>query len=450
MCSSCIILVDKAVALTELCGLTILERLLRNLSRCGINQAIVLADRPDIVSAQVAVRSRARPQLSLVVAPESTGEPLIETLLRYWPDAAEPLLVISGNTVFDSRLLRSLLRKTVPTALIDSTEEARHDVLVSNVSDASGVKLCGAAVLSRDWANNRAGLYAKELRRGLVDGSIAALDVAEEPRYDPTLRRSLRPFWFPAPAPEHRHIAGRVLLDSTQKGALDFPAYIHAPIEKFLVSKLCKTAITPHQLTIAWVIAGFLATICFARGDLLIGIICSLFVGIVDGLDGKQARLKVEMTPRGKLEHQADTFFEAAWPTALACHFYSSGELPRAFYYLALRLVGEVLDGLAKKLIYARYQKLRRAPGRLEKTVRFFGGQSNTHTWTLAIGTLYGAPSIAFIVTAWWEMATAVIDLSHAAWNRLHLAGAASEQNVRSPASRKSDRSYISTRPSLR
>jgi hypothetical protein len=106
-----------------------------------------------------------------------------------------------------------------------------------------------------------------------------------------------------------------------QKGSLDLPALVHAPIEKFLISYLCRTSITPHQLTIAWIVLACATTILFALGHLIWGIVLALVVGILDGLDGKQARIKVETSKSGTLEHRFDSLFEVAWPSALAYHF---------------------------------------------------------------------------------------------------------------------------------
>ena len=150
------------------------------------------------------------------------------------------------------------------------------------------------------------------------------------------MRREIRPYWFPAPAPGQSQEAERVLLDAAQKGTQDFPALVHAPIENFLVSQLCKTAITPNQLTVFSNIVAWGATFLFATGHLTAGTVLALSVGILDGLDGKQARLKIETSKMGKLEHWFDALFEISWWIALAYYLQSSGRLRSAFGYLAL------------------------------------------------------------------------------------------------------------------
>jgi hypothetical protein len=52
----------------------------------------------------------------------------------------------------------------------------------------------------------------------------------------------------------------------------------------------------------------------FRDGHLIGGIVLALIIGIVDGLDGKQARIRVETSVLGKIEHRFDSFFEVVWP----------------------------------------------------------------------------------------------------------------------------------------
>src|SRR2546422_10471608 len=54
MVDACIILADSSDALIELCGISILERLLRTLQRCEIKRAIVLSSTKDVIAREVA------------------------------------------------------------------------------------------------------------------------------------------------------------------------------------------------------------------------------------------------------------------------------------------------------------------------------------------------------------------------------------------------------------
>jgi len=404
MPDECVILADGPAALVELCGISTLERLLRTLQRCGITRAIILSSSAAEIAQRLAQPSWARADLEFTIHERPPGPTTVQQMVDLWPEAAARLLVIQGDVVFDIRLLRALLAQTSSAMLIDSS-----------APETNRGKLCGAALLQREWAATRNGSVESALLEGLEQHTVEALDVANQPLYDPGLRRNLRPFCFPAPALADKQAAERVLFDSVQKGTLDFPAWIHAPIEKFLLRYLCRTSITPNQLTISWAIAACLTTIFFATGHLIWGIVLALVVGILDGLDGKQARLKVETTAGGKIEHHLDSFFDVVWPIALAFHFYSSGRLPTAFYYLAVLLAGEGVDGIAKAIIYSGAGRLMTAPSMFDRFVRLIGGRRNIYIWVLAIALILGAPEKALIVMAWWELMTVVIDIPQAA-----------------------------------
>ncbi len=272
----------------------------------------------------------------------------MQQIAEAWPNESEHVLIIRGDTVFDARLLQLLDEQNSTTALVDSAPPENLQALVASAPMTNRGRLCGAALLAKDWACTRNAPLDEALRQDVEAGRIDALDVASQSEYSGSLRRNLRAYWFPAPDSGQRKMAERVLLDAAQKGTQDFPAMVHAPIENFLISHLWKTAITPNQLTALTNIAAWGATALFATGHLGAGVILALAVGILDGLDGKQARLKIETSKMGKLEHWFDALFEISWWVALAYYLHRSGWLPGAFGYLALLLCAEGAAGLAK------------------------------------------------------------------------------------------------------
>jgi hypothetical protein len=71
------------------------------------------------------------------------------------------------------------------------------------------------------------------------------------------------------------------------------------------------------------------------------------------------------------------------WPTALAYHFYVSGQLPNAFFYLALLIAAEALDGIGKLGVYVPAEKSLVGPGLFDRIVRLIGGRRNIYVWVL-------------------------------------------------------------------
>jgi phosphatidylglycerophosphate synthase len=418
MAHECVVLADCPGALVELCGISTLERLLRTLQRCGIERATILSSTSERIAEELDRPSWPRAQLALALRTRPNRALKIEQLVDIWPDAAQLLLVVRGDAVFDSRLLQLLATQRSPAVLVDSAVPSKLQPLVAQAPNALQAKVCGAALLQRDWVSTQSGPLENAIYKGLEQNAMAAVDVTDQPSYSPALRRKLRPFWFPAPPSAHVKLAERILLNSVQKGTQDLPARIHAPFETFLLSRLCRTAVTPGQLTVAWIILAFGTTILFATGHLIGGIFLAMIIGILDGLDGKQARIRVETSKAGKIEHWFDSFFEVVWPTALAYHFYVSGQLPNAFFYLALLIVAEALDGIGKLGVYRPAERLLVEPGLLDRIVRLVGGRRNIYVWVLITCVVLGVPAKALIVMAFWEVATAAADLLHSCWIR--------------------------------
>jgi phosphatidylglycerophosphate synthase len=419
MVNECVILADDPSALVKLCGISTLERLLRTLQRCGIERATVLSNTPDRIAKELACPSWARAQLSLTLRTRQAGPVKLEQIVDVWPrnsDAIPLLLVIPAGSVFDPRLLRALVSRNESAVLVDSAVPRKLSGLTASAPDTARGKLCGPALLEYDWASAQNGLLEEGVRNGLEHDSLAALDVSAQPLYYVSMRRKLRPFWFPAPSLSNRKLAKRVLFDSIQKGPPDIPAWFHAPIETFLVSRLCKTPITPNQLTLFCNVVAWTVTILLITGHLAWGLGLALIVGVLDGLDGKLARLKLETSKAGKLEHLFDALFENSWWLALAWHLSVSGKLPDAFSYLGLLIGAEMLNALARASIVRYYGKSISELARFDRIFRLVGGRRNIYVWILALGLTLGTPAGAFKLIAWWEAATAAVHLARVAW----------------------------------
>ena len=409
------ILAEAPGALMELCGVSMLERLLRTLQRVGVREAVIVSSTAEALEEELAKPSRFRNEIAWTLQRRPPGPVAIEEI-RDAGAQGELLLVLPGDAVWDDRLLTLLLSRNGPAVLVDSAPPPSVESFVSYLPAMPCGRLTGAALLDHAWLSRESGPLQEVLSREVGAGSLPVLDIVQQPSYSLTMRRELRPLWIPAPQPAQRKQAEQLILDSAQKGSLDLPAWVHGPIETAIVARLCKTSITPNQLTAVCNIVAWAVVPLFATGHLIWGTALALAVGILDGLDGKQARVKVETTEAGKLEHWLDTFYELAWLLALAYYFQTSGELPAAWKYLLLFLAAEGIDGLAKLSIIRRYGRLIDELSPLDRAIRFFGGRRNVYIWILAVGVLLGAPTKAFVVMVWWEVATAVVHVVRAIW----------------------------------
>src|SRR5438552_854778 len=370
------LIADGPEALIELCGVNLLERLLRILQRLEFRRAIVFSTTPEIIGDELAKRSWPREQITADVVSSATEPLTAERLLEQ--SAADRFLIVPANICCDARLLAALCARDSSAALVDSDppEFAQH--LIRNP--------CGPALITRDFlfALSPTAPFLNELTRISDHAKIDTLDAAKEDDYIVSMRRHVRPVCFRMPLEQDRRLAERIILDSAQNGTLDLPAYIHAPIETAIISLLCKTRITPNQITIGGFVIGCSATAAFVVGRVGLGILAALIFGVIDGLDGKQSRVKIETTERGKWEHHLDYLIENSWWLAIAFHLWRSGRFPSVSYFLALLIGSHLLDEFAKR-------RAKMATGRLlddlapfDRAFRLIAARRNVYVWILA------------------------------------------------------------------
>src|SRR6266567_6546958 len=403
-----IIIADAPEALIELCGVNLLERLLRILQRLGFRHAVVFSTTPEIVGGELAKRSWPREQVIVHLVSGTVGSLTAQVLLEQ--SLSERFLIVPANIYCDARLLAALCAKDSSAALVDSNPPEFARSLSRNP--------CGPALVTREFlfALSPPAPFFAELKDKIDTRKIDIVDAAAGDDYIVTMRRRVRPVCFPAPPEQNRRLAERIILDSAQKGTLDLPAYLHAPIETGIISLLCKTRITPNQITMAGLIIGCSTTAAFALGRVGLGILAALIFGIVDGLDGKQSRVKIEMTGRGEWEHHLDYLIENSWWAAIAFQLWRSGQFPNVFYFFALLIGSHLLDEFAKR-------RAKMAKGRLlddvtpfDRAFRLIAARRNVYVWILACGFLLGAFPQSYAFICGWAAFSAAIHLVRSLW----------------------------------
>ena len=403
-----ILVADAPDALVQLCGVNLLERLLRILQRLGFRRAIIFSITPDVIGAELARRSWARKEIIAELVPRAAKSPSA----RFFLEHGEPdrFLIVPANVYCDARLLAALCACDSPAALIDSNSPQFAQHLVRNP--------CGPALVTTKFLSvcSSSVPFFEELRNKIDNGMISTVDAAVVDDYIGSMRRHVRPVCFPAPRGQDRRLAERIILDSAQNGTLDVPAYVHAPIETAIVSRLCRTRITPNQITIAGLVLGCSATAAFVVGRVGLGIVAALIFGVVDGLDGKLSRVKIETTKRGEWEHHVDTFVENSWWAAIAFHLWQADQLPKAFYFLALLVLSHVLDGFGKRRAHRATGQRLDDVAPFDRAFRLIGARRNIYVWLLACGFLLNAFPQTYVFICGWAAVTAAVHLLRSVW----------------------------------
>jgi phosphatidylglycerophosphate synthase len=137
-------------------------------------------------------------------------------------------------------------------------------------------------------------------------------------------------------------------------------------------------------------------------------------VGLIDGLDGKLARIRGHTTKLGRMEHSFDLLFEFSWLIALAVYLsQSKGSLP-------LLLVASSITFIAfYRFCYDQFSRTAGTSldvyGRFERVFRRIAGRRNIYNVYILIGVLLGTPLYSLIGILFHSALTAVVYASGAA-----------------------------------
>jgi phosphatidylglycerophosphate synthase len=132
-----------------------------------------------------------------------------------------------------------------------------------------------------------------------------------------------------------------------QKGR-HFMSYIHKPFEDFFVYILYNVKfVTADIVSVITYILAFSVIYFFATDKPGTALIIMIIVGVLDGVDGKLARLRKKKTYIGKLEHSFDFLFEQAWwATFILYIFFTTDQV--TFLYLGFVFI--IIDGFVRHI----------------------------------------------------------------------------------------------------
>jgi phosphatidylglycerophosphate synthase len=409
------LLADAPQALVEFCGITLLERLLRIVQRLGFTRVLIISTTPEAIRGEIARPSWARAKVWADIAVRGPGRITVQEIRKHLSSDQNRALIIPADVYCDDRLLRALRDYQSDAALIDSHVPA--DLGIAHNLSGPGLTntFCGPVIVSTSFFSGLepSASFADEVEAAIQSGRLATIDAATQPTYITSMRRHLRPLCFPARLEDRRQVE-KVILDAAQNGTLDLPAYLHAPIETRIIRYLCQTPVSPNQISLFGFFFGLAVTFLFFTGHLVSGIVLALIFGIIDGLDGKQARVKVETTARGQWEHRLDFIVEYSWWIALACYFQSSQRWPQAFLYLALLIGSDLIDREAKRRSKLITGRLLDDVSGFDRLFRLVSGRRNVYVWILAVGLAVGRMPDAYRVIVIWAAASTAIHVVRA------------------------------------
>lgn len=190
--------------------------------------------------------------------------------------------------------------------------------------------------------------------------------------------------------------AEKVLLRWAQKG-IHFTSLLNAPLEDCIVRLIGRSRlVTPNRVTILVVLLAMLAAFLFLSGRPLEAALFSYLLGILDGVDGKLARVRGVLTKLGRLEHSLDALYEQALYASLAVGLSRSGWQAALPLGLALLVVDSYVRHIYNQFTLIAGTPLKRY-SRFDRLFARFDGRRNTYLIYVIVFAALGLPLYALI-----------------------------------------------------
>jgi choline kinase/phosphatidylglycerophosphate synthase len=409
--------------LVQVAGVPLIERVLRNLKNVGVEKVwIAIGHGGDLVREHIGY-NYAGIEVRYVDVEDWRKGNLYSFL------AAQGIFKQKmGDHIFDPEMVKKLINSRFDSAVVLAVEKVSEEptkvlekegaildigkkVNQSNVSIDTGLFLCSPKVF--EYAKQAVEEGGSELsdciRIAGRKGDARVVDVSGH-------------FWVDVDTKEDLERAKRLIVENSQKkrGASDFVShYFNRPIENAILYYISEWMfVTPNRLTIATNILAWFVTYLFFSGCLGLGSLLTFVVGVMDGLDGKLARIRGCPTKLGLMEHVFDMLYEFSWLIALAFFLsYSEGLLPVMVVSLSIMFIAFY------RFCYDQFSRATNISldvyGRFERAFRRVAGRRNIYNLYILIGVLLGAPLYSLIGIMIHSALTALV-YAHRACKHLH------------------------------
>lgn len=344
-------------ALFTVGGRTLLERQIIQLSRQGVTRFYIISEETDAAAIKGAC-DKANQYIEVM--------PSIYSVLEKAPRLVDQACLFThGSMLLDERITAELITRSEETLLA-----------YQQCSDGSRTPFAIKAPLENPAFGSLAQLAEH------LGPKTPAFNVESLPTYIANRRRDIPILAHQVSDPDALPALTDKVLDTAQKGTLDWPArWIHPYFENMAVKLLLPSFVTPNMITLLTGILGFWITYLFATGQMVAATIGAMLVGVLDGVDGKLARTKMLESNVGELEHLLDKAVEYSWYFAMSYYFAST--YGNAVWGLAVIAVFFAWAETVQGEFYRRLTGVQLDDaGTFEKYWRLIGGRRNTFIWS--------------------------------------------------------------------
>jgi phosphatidylglycerophosphate synthase len=382
---------ETLLALRPMCAMPLIRRQLQVLRMNDWRQVIVITHPQDQhrVEAAIGDLTSLGMRVSYLTAPREVGFPLKEC--RKATEGA--LLVVEAHYVIEGALLKSLVAMGITAVLYD----AKYSDQFSEAGYAGATFMTRADLdsLSTDSDPLPWPVALKQLPE------VQGVDIQQSAVYVAEVRRYVEPIWCEITSDADTNQCKRALVTSAQKRTLDVWAwYFNRPLENWLTLHLADTPITPNQMSVIVSLVAFVVTGLLILGWMWPAVLLALVVNILDGVDGKLARVKALATRFGQLEHSFDLLYEQSWYIA---YTWATFKLRPSPTVLVIGFAMLLCDSFARHVSMQFRQVMGVALADyapFDRQFRRFDGRRNIYSLYMLLGVVVGRPFYALVAMA--------------------------------------------------
>ena len=389
--------VEAPLSFLKVGGISLLERQLRQLKDVGVEHVYLMSfSMPEMLHRNLSRFKKAPKKI------ETIDANFIDT--SFWDGLGAALLVEEGRLI-DDRIYQavSALREKNSLALFDK-DAVMYGKTNGLELDVNGAPCLFASIACVDEGVLKSASLAEGFNqtplKTVLDNMLKTsehetVNIDQIETYISTSCRDVPVLWRPISGKGECKRGTKILMAMAQKGALDWPArWIHPVFENMIVYYSLPTFITPNFITLVASALGFFTSYLFAIGHMGPALAGAMIVGVLFGVDGKLARVKMLSSRAGYLEHILDKFVEYSWYLSMA--YYFTDVSGNGGWWAVGGLI--VLFSLAQTI---QGEFFRRLTGRelddtgvFERAYRLIGAGRNTKVWML----------VPFALTQNWEL----------------------------------------------
>ncbi|WP_417319424.1 CDP-alcohol phosphatidyltransferase family protein [Emcibacter sp.] len=413
-------------------GITLLERQLKTLEKIGVREVHLVTDWFVAELEKEILSYPRKPEAVHIHRTKEAPGKILEgnTEQDSW-------LLLEEGVLVDDRIITSVIEKNAGTVIaVMNREDFQNNQLSygiplslrgQNSVFASVAKISGQTMQTHAEKLNSLE-HLKEAVESLSNSNDCEIfEISSIPLYLPNRRRDVDLIWLPVMRPKDGVKGTEALLNNAQKGTLDWPAwFIHRPIENWIVKHICNLPITPNQVTVVTGILGLYIMYLFATGNMALGLAGALAVGVLDGVDGKLARTKMQQTKIGELEHLVDKVVEYGWYFAIAAALSTTyGYAP--WVMAATLVLFHLADEVQSEFFRRMSDRQICDTGKFDRRFRMIGGRRNTQMWALIPFGIFGAWYAGFIFICCYGIITFFVHQARIIYHAKNLMEASSE-----------------------